>query len=183
MRYQRTTDAASEPISVTEAKDHLKVDASDQDTYIGTLITAARTYCENYCERSFISQTWVAYLENFSWDIELERGEVISVTTVEYYNDSDVLTTVSSTLYNVSGRIIRPIDSWPSVNTDWPEAVVITFITGYGATEADVPEAINQAIKIMIGSWFENRQEVMVGTVPRAVPFAAHALLDQYKLR
>lgn len=183
MRYKRVTDAATEPISLTEAKEHLKVDTSADDTYITALITAARTYCENYCERSFITQTWKAYLEDLSGDIHLQYGDVISVTTVEYYDADGVLQTVSSSNYNVSGDIIRPVDSWEETNTDYAESAVVTYTAGYGADEADVPEAINLAIKVMIGHWYETRQEVIVGQVPRAVPFAAHALLDQYKLR
>ena len=54
MSWQITVEPATEPITLVEAKAHLRVDFSDEDTYIDTLIVAARRYCEAYCNRVFI---------------------------------------------------------------------------------------------------------------------------------
>ena len=58
MQYRsltRQTPPAVEPVTVAEAKAHLRVDISDDDTYIGTLITAAREWCEEYLDRSALN--------------------------------------------------------------------------------------------------------------------------------
>jgi len=66
------------PISVSEAKDHLRiVDFTDDDTYIGTLIDAATTWCEDYCDRTFADKQYtVAFDDFFGTRIELPRPPV-----------------------------------------------------------------------------------------------------------
>lgn len=44
----------TEPITLAEAKNHLRVMCDDEDTYIETLITAARQYAENYQNRVYV---------------------------------------------------------------------------------------------------------------------------------
>ena len=56
--YQITTEPATEPLTLTEAKEHLRVDGTDEDTLITSIITVARKLCENYTNRAFITQTW-----------------------------------------------------------------------------------------------------------------------------
>jgi hypothetical protein len=76
VRYRSlTTETAPavEPVSVSEAKEHLRVDISDDDTYIGSLITAARKYCEEYLDRALVSQQLTMRMDTFPYEFELPR--------------------------------------------------------------------------------------------------------------
>lgn len=179
MIYKRTSDAASEPITTTEAKLHLKVDVTDDDTLIDRLIKAARRSCEMYTERSFITQTWKAYGDSFPETIELIKGPVISVTSVQYVDSDGVTQTYSTDDYTVDiqGDVarIKPVDSWPDID-DIMNAVIVTYQAGYGSA-SDVPEDIKAAMLLIIGKLYQDRED----TVKR-MPTHAQWLLDPYKV-
>ena len=59
------TQPATEPITLTEAKAHLRVDFTDDDTYISGLISVARSTLEWAYDRAFITQTLVLTLDRF----------------------------------------------------------------------------------------------------------------------
>jgi len=54
----RTVEPATEPITLLDARKHCRVDTGDEDNLLSSLITAARTWCEFFTARSFITQTW-----------------------------------------------------------------------------------------------------------------------------
>ena len=148
MRFVRTTDAATEPITTSEAKTHLRITMSDEDTYIDTLIQAARELAEEIAESSFITQTWKAYLDDFESCIQLRWMPIISITSVKYRDSDGDEQTVTSSNYNadaISGRVTA-IDSWPEHNTDYKSGVVIEYQAGYGAASA-VPKKLNKLLK------------------------------------
>ena len=45
---------AAEPVTLAEAKSHLKLDTSDEDTLIASLITAARARAEWHTGRALV---------------------------------------------------------------------------------------------------------------------------------
>jgi hypothetical protein len=66
MALKIKTAPAIEPLSLDEAKLHLRIDSDDEDTYITSLIKAARCYAEQVlASRSFITQTWELWLDAF----------------------------------------------------------------------------------------------------------------------
>ena len=65
---------AVEPITLAEAKLHLRVDASDEDSLISGLITAARTHVERYTNRVMIYQAFRMMLDTFPYEIARRRG-------------------------------------------------------------------------------------------------------------
>jgi len=182
-----------EPVSSAEAKAHLRVDISTDDTYIGTLITAAREAAENYTGRAFITQTWEYYLTTFATcgrefnEIILPKAPLQSAIVT--YTDTDgVSQTLSSALYTVDakgeeGRIVPAYgQAWPS--TRWvPNAVKITFIAGYGDAGTAVPAAIKQAILLMVGQYYEQREDLIIGTSQTEMDNGAKALLAPYVVR
>jgi len=152
--------AGANPISLKEAKDHLRVNTNDDDLMIKNLITAATTQAENYTWRGLTTQTWDIFHDTFS-DYEIPFGQLQSVTTVKYYDSDDSLQTLASTVYDVDtntdpGRITLAYgQSWPSVYNK-PNAIEIRIICGYAAA----PEAIKSAVKINVemlyGNLFDN---------------------------
>jgi uncharacterized phiE125 gp8 family phage protein len=85
------------------------------------------------------------------------------------------------------GFVVPGADGWPQTG-DYINAVRIRFVSGYAPEGSPpdyregVPQAIKQAILLLVGHWYENREDVVVGTVVNKLPTAAEALLFNYRI-
>jgi len=178
----------TEPVTTAEAKNYCRVDTgiTEDDTLIGVLVTAARQLVELYTGRSLVTQTWELALDNFpaGSSVELPRGPVQSVTSIKTYDDEDNESTFASGNYLVDtslGRVSLNHDAvWPT-DLRSTASVLITYVAGYGDAASDVPAALRQAILMLVGHWYENREAVVTGTIAAEVPFTVAALLGHYK--
>lgn len=59
------TPPAEEPVTLAEAKAHLRVDIADDDMLISGLIVAARQYAETITRRALVTQSWRLALDRF----------------------------------------------------------------------------------------------------------------------
>lgn len=192
--YYISSEPATEPITTAEAKTHLRVDFSDEDTYIDTLIASARKYCEAYCNRVFITQTWIQLEDEFNDVIELKVNPVISLTSLKYYDTNESQQTLTDNTANFQKRFNRDVakiyegttNDFPNISTKWVEPIEITYVCGYGAASA-VPDDIKHAIKLMVAHLYENRDMVHrpVASMPFDVvmPSSVRILLDRYRIR
>lgn len=221
MGLQLVTAPTTEPITLTEAKLHLRESDTAQDTIIQSLISAARRHIEERCRRSLITQTWLRTLDQFptatsgsalwapfeigiprippgdatagdlkrKWSgIRLVRGPVISITSLQFYDSTGALQTIPPNQYELDTTapvaIVCPTiaNPWPTVRSQL-NAVLVTYLSGYGPTPADVPSDITAALKLLLGAWYENREAIAtsVGTMA-PVPMAVDALLAPYEL-
>ena len=185
LSLSRLTSPAVEPVTVAEAKAHLRVDTSDDDTYIGTLITTAREWCEAYLDRTLINTQWRLRLQRFPTDsqypITLPRPPVVSSGTatavsITYTHESGSTATLSTAQYRVQrfetpGRVTTVYGgTWPAGMED-NDAVQVTWWAGYGATGSSVPAAIRNAILLYVHELYEKRGNA-------EPPDAARSLLD-----
>lgn len=186
MSLKLYTAPAAEPISLAEAKLHLRVDIADDDELITAQIKAAREYVEQLANRSLITQTWEYTLEAFpdGNQIVLPRPPLVSVTSVVYTDYTGTAATFSSLYYTVDtyaepGQIVLKYGQlWPAVALATVNGVCIRYTAGYGATGASVPQRLRQAILLLLGHWYENREAVQFGNLmPQELPFAVQALL------
>lgn len=187
MNLKIFTPTAVEPVSLADIVAHLRIDSSDEDALLLSMIEAARDYCESYQNRAYITQTWELALESFPSvsEISLPRPPLQSAPiapTVKYYDTADVETTMATADYMVDtyaepGRIVLKYGkTWPSTMLRPANGVIIKYVAGYGATAAFVPERIIQAIKLLVGHMFENRESTNIKEL-KEVPFAVHSLL------
>lgn len=188
------TQPTSEPVTLDEAKAHLRVDGSDDDTYITMLIKVARQVCEAYSGRSFITQDREVKLDRFPCGrfISLPYGPIQEVTDFTYIDSNgDVIPMTENTDYRVDLRSGIPrleyVTSWP--NPLWPtgstefNSVTIAYTAGYANDDHDpVPEVIKQAMLMTIGSLYENRQDEVVGAAGHLINWTSQALLDTIKV-
>jgi uncharacterized phiE125 gp8 family phage protein len=186
----RATPPAVEPVTVAEAKAHLRVDASDDDTYIGTLITAAREWCEEYLDRTLVNTRWTMRLDSFPYEIELPRPPIATsgtttAVTLTYTLGDDSTATLSTASYRVDRNstpgVVRQLraGTWPA-NLDDYNAVSVTWWGGYGASGSSVPAAVRHAILMLVGHWYENRSTVLVGSISKQLEFAVESLLSSH---
>lgn len=159
MAVEVVTAPATFPVSTSEAKAHLRVTHSDEDTYIGTLIQAATKYIEQYTGRSFEERTLRLYLDKFSPSIQLPRGPVTAVTSVQYIDTDGVLQTVASSVYTTDlisdpQWIVRLQDEvWPTTQ-DVINAVRVNYTAGETS-----PADIKHAVLLLVGKWYDKRED------------------------
>lgn len=174
---RRTVDAATEPITLDEAKLHLRVTGADEDDLINNCIVAARQHFEDATNRALINQTWVLTLDrwflrhevNRRW-LYLPKSPLSSVTSVYYVDENGDSTLWDSSNYNVDtnsepGRLELGYDkTWP-VTRDQVNAITITYVAGYGSSASDVPQGIKSAILLLVADLYQNRETFTTGTV------------------
>ena len=161
MALRLITAPATEPVSSAEAKLHLKVDGSTDDTLIAALISAARILCESFQGRGYITQTWELTLDAFpASPFELPMAPLASVVSIKYKDADGTEYTVDSGDYVLDlssepGRVaLADGKSWPSVSLYPVGGVKIRYTVG----GASAPANVKQAILLTIGDWYEDRQ-------------------------
>jgi len=173
-----------EAISLDEAKLHCRIDGNDEDAYIESLVAAAREYVEATLGRVLMPATFEAQFD--SWPpspFELPRSPLRSVTSVKWLSDLDVESTVNSTEYRVDtasvpGRVIlKSGKAWPAGVLAEVGAIRVRFVAGYtdglasnaepqevAAARAAIPMRHKQALKLVVGHLYENREAVQIGS-------------------
>jgi len=186
MALKQITAAAGEPLTLAEAKQHLRVTQSDQDLVIERLIKAARKHCEKITNHTFMRETWEKTLDAFpAGAIELPKPPLYIVSSIRFLDVNNELQTLDPTHYladveSYPGWVLpRYGYTWPST---YPEinAVRIRFQCGYADADT-VPEDIKTAILLLIGHWYENR-EATSDKPNNGIDFAVNALLSPYRL-
>lgn len=182
-----TTPPTAEPLSLGAARAHLRVDHFDEDAVIASFILAARQHIENTTGLALCTTGYTLTLDDFPAGeiITLPREPVQSVTAVRYYNDAGTLVEWSAAeweadLYSLPPRL-RPRDgyTWPTAK-DRLGAVQVEFVAGFGGPEM-VPQAIVQAMRVLVGHFYEHREVAVTGTIVAPLPFAVDALLAPYR--
>ncbi len=163
-------------VSTADAKEHLAVLHSDHDTLIASLVTYATELVQNMASIQIPQKTLRVTLKAFPVDeIVLPRPPVQSITSVKYYDSDNTLQTWAtdqweSDLYadspwvpTLSNTRIRPVSgvTWPTVYTR-QTPVQVDYVAGW-KTAATVPGPLLQAIKIITGDLYENREDIVVG--------------------
>jgi uncharacterized phiE125 gp8 family phage protein len=159
-----------------------------QDTYLNTLITAARQYVDEYLWRALINQTWELRLATWSNPIKIPRPRLQSITSgyPKYYDTASVQQTLSSDVYELDTASepgflrLKYGQSFPTCRGH-ADDILIRYVAGYGAAGSDVPQAIRHAIKLWAAQLFEHREPVVVGTITAKVPMCVESLLAPYR--
>ncbi|MBT4837928.1 MAG: hypothetical protein HON94_11345 [Methylococcales bacterium] len=182
MVYKLKTAATSEPVTLTEAKAHLQVTVSDDDTFIGSLITAARMHVQSYMHRQLMPSTWQLFLDVFPSDtIYIKECPVTAISSIKYVDENGSEQTLSSSLYSLDKESeparLNPVygESWKTTQTQ-NNAVTIEFTAGYADADS-VPGAIKAAILLLVGFLYENRGDEGHRTIPKSI----YHLVDPYK--
>ena len=180
----RSTPPSAAPISLDDVRGHLRIDHSDEDPTLQLYIDAATGYlegCTGILTRALVTQSWVQSYPVFTDPILLPLGlqPVQSVTAINYYDELGADLVVLDTLYRLvhaelGPRIERTGDTaWP-LTAVRDDAVRVEFIAG--DEPAAVPAPIRQAMLLLVGHWYANREAVAPGTYAE-IPYAVHALL------
>ena len=176
------------PISLSEVKAQLRVEHSDDDVIIARLINVAVAYTDvrGALGQAMITQKWGQWLpSNPPQSVPLILGPVQDVTAVKYYDQDGVLQIDDINNYEVFGtefaNKVGPKDgfSWPDAQ-DRQDAIKIEYEIGYGDTSADVPDTIRHAMMMLIGHWYDNREQTGMDELSN-VPFGYENLLNMHR--
>ena len=187
MKPVRTVAPEVAPVSLAEAKAHLRIDFTDDDTLISALIDAATAHVDGYTgilARALVTQTWRQDFCDWPGDrvLRLPLAPVASVQSVKYFDSANTEITVSETgnyalLEDARGPYIKFTSDFaaPALFDERDDRIGVTFVAGYGGA-AEVPAAIRAAVLLIVGDLYKNRDAGEVA--PNA---AATALLTPYR--
>jgi uncharacterized phiE125 gp8 family phage protein len=187
MRLRVVTPPASEPVTLAEAKAHLRLEGTEDDTYVTALIQAARQHAEEVCWRGVVTQTWEVVLEHFPdcEAVDLPGGNLGAISSVTYVDADGAEQALNADAYgadavSVPGRLVLAYnETWPSTRCQW-DAVRVRYTVGWAV--ADVPAPIKQALLLLVSQMYEHRTPEVMGGTPGKVDFAVDALLAPYRL-
>lgn len=181
------------PVSLSEAKAHLRFDDNDEDLLITTYIEAATDYAEKFLGRALIDQTWELVLDAFpTEEIKIPKPPLIEVLSINYSDPDGLDQVVAAANYYVDnasepGWVVPQGGSltWPAT-LDAINAVRIRYRAGFidngSPPSANVPSAIRAAIFLTIGALSENREQTVVGTIANKLPWGVDDLLRKYRI-
>jgi len=170
MYLRLVTPPTIEPVTLEEVKLHLRVDGTEEDSLISALITAARQKAEEYTKRAFITQSWELALDSASGKVYLPRPPVQAIN--EVILDGEIVSTENYAL--VGQDVFYAKIPLNAVN---PAGLVIRYTSGYGNTATDVPQAIRQAIMMLVAHLYEHR-----GDEAEEIPAMIKILLQPFRV-
>ena len=186
LRARITAPPAVLAVTVAELKSQTRINWDEEDGYLETLLKAAITHLEQISGRAFVSQTWVQSFDEFCGVLQLERGDLISIDSVTYYDADGATQTADDGIYDGYTDYAGPFvslkagESWPATATR-PDAVTVTWKAGFGADATTVPDDIKHAIKLLAAHWFRNREAVGEGRFEE-LPLNVKALISSYRI-
>jgi uncharacterized phiE125 gp8 family phage protein len=149
----------AEPVSLAEAKAHLRVTSDHENTLIESYIVAAREWVENYTGYILVSRQIVETFSSWGGPLTLHNRPISALGEITYTDaDGDETVYADGVLrtFTYPAKIYPPSGStFPTLGTDG--GITVNYTAGY-ATAADVPHALKQAMLLLIGYWHVNRE-------------------------
>jgi uncharacterized phiE125 gp8 family phage protein len=162
-------------VTLTQAKAQLRVTHSGEDTYITDLIARAKAWVERYTAKNIAAAEVVDTFTEFGDYLLLSRGPFVSLTSLGYVLDGTPETIATDAVFVQDGKIYAPGAGWPSYDTY--SNITATYQAGYTTT----PPELDQAMLLLIGHWFENREGVVVGATNETLEYAIEALAGPFR--
>lgn len=175
---------AEEPVSLAEAKAFLKVDDSDEDGLITTLIGAARLHIEGVTGRALLAQSWRVVLDDWpdNGAVKLPVTPFVAVTEINAYDAAGAAYEVPLAQFlSEPDRLLLPatVAGMPVLRER--QGIEIDYVAGFGTDPGDVPDDIRQALLLLVGHWFENRDAVIVAGSGSVVPSGFDRMVAPHK--
>jgi uncharacterized phiE125 gp8 family phage protein len=183
-----TSAPAAEPITLADAKSHLRVDTTADDVLISALITTSRLQIEAALDMALIHQTWSLLLDVWPMTphITLPFAPVSHLVAVRTYDDDDIATPIPLATFQLdnassSPRLLRRDGFTQTSRLRRLNAIEIAFVAGFGAAPDSVPAPIRQALRLLVAHWYEHRDPGEVDVPAANVPASVSSLLAPYR--
>ena len=182
-----TSGPATEPVSVADAKAHLRIDGTAEDVLIGSLLLTSRLHIESALGLALLNQTWMLVLDRWppGASLDIPIAPLQAVTAVRVRNASGAATLVPPTSYLVDIVSKPPRLVWNHAAQPYPGAaangIEIDLAVGFGATAASVPAPLKHAILMLTAHWYEHRDPVEIGSSTLRIPDAVTDLIQPFR--
>lgn len=164
------SESGGEPVGLTAVKNYIKVDFSDDDNVIESMITTARVWCENYISRDIVVKQREYYLPKTNGIFDLPFGPVASIDEVKINGSA-------TTAYESLGFNNESIE----LNAGESQKVIVKYTTA-GFTDANLnTQMIESAIKQLVSTYYDNRSEFEVGVGINKIPTGVTTILSSLK--
>lgn len=190
------TAPPAEPITVAGAKAQLNISTADDDDLIAGYITSARLLAERHTNRALVEQVWDIQLDHFPWcdrPIHLPLAPLQSVTSITYLDSAGDSQVMTASLYKVDANSKPPRialaygQTWPGTRPEIA-AVTVRAVFGYAPDgnspqdyAANIPQDLKDAIGMLVGDFYENREGFVTAAVETNPAVAA--ILSNYVVR
>lgn len=175
MAYKIITQPTVEPVTLAYVKSRSRIDGTEYDDVIPSLIVEAREIAEQKTRCALCSQVWELYLDAFPEAFELRPSPVINVVSIKYLDTDgneqtlDPQDTILDNKSNVTPGYITPAygKAWPDTYPV-PNAVTVRFTAGYGNADS-VPQSAKEWIVVHVQTSLESSGTFVKGSVS-AIP-------------
>lgn len=182
---ERLVAPAEEPLSLAEAKAHLRLETAEDDALVAALVAAARGALEAALGRALVTQTWRLWRDGWPLApaLPLPRPPLVAVAEIATVDRDGAEHVVAAGDYLVDphaepGRVIFRTRTAPVALRE-ANGLRIDFTAGYGDAAA-VPMALRQAVRLLVAHFYERREPAEQGDA--RLPAAVAALLAPYRI-
>lgn len=180
------TAPAIEPLSLAETKAFLRVEHSDDDAVIAALIAGSRIHVESRTRRALITQSWCLAADGWPLDGRLQvlPAPLRALTAARVFDFEGVAHDVDVQAFVLDkGASLLAFAPWALPAPGRVAAGIELDVTvGYGDAAVDVPEALRQAIRLLVAHWYDNRGLIAVGQQVAELPATVSALIAPYRM-
>lgn len=185
---ERISAPAVEPLSLAEARLHLRLDGDAEDDLVAALVVAARQMAESVLGRALIRQDFRLWLDRWPPGrraVDLPRPPLAEVTAVSLHDDDGGQSPLDPALWLADrvatpGRLVLRAGAPAPVAARVANGIAIDYRAGYGEAGADVPEPIRRGMALLVGHLFESREAGGDGLRP--LPLGVEALWAPYRV-
>lgn len=144
----------------TFKSEYAKIDTTEENAFIGTLIVTARRMCEQYCGVNFVARTVTATINNYNGGAYLPYGPIGTVSAVTDIDGNVIATTGYKLLGTQFKKVLWPLS-----------ILIVTYQGGYAVGQC--PAELINAVKAQALFLYENRGDSTVGMSPIATMILA----------
>ena len=178
------TPPAIEPVTLAEAKAHLRVGHGDEDALISMLIVSARRHVEAQTGLCLIAQGWTHFRDDWPDDgvLALPLAPLLAVDEIGVFGEDDIKAVIDPAHY-YADTASRPPRLMLRGSRVWARpgrignGIAIELTAGFGTAASDVPEGLREAILQLTAHWFEHRGNAN----PPPAPLTVKTLLQPFR--
>ena len=151
-------------LNAQEVKDFLNLHLDEPELI--PLMESVQDLAEAYTKRSFTTRSYTLTLDDVPGDtINLPRGPVQSITSVQIVNEADVATTFDSSNYYLTGDRLVFIDT--PILERYYGGLVINYVAG---DSTETPPAMRAGLLKAMSTIYENREDYVIGSMVSQIP-------------
>lgn len=180
------TAPAAEPLSLVDAKRFLRVEHGDDDAIISSLVSAARNHVEALTRSALIAQTWRLVLDRWpdGGRIVPRIGPLRALAVARVFSAANEASAIDPEIFVIdaaTGVIAAPSWSLPVPGRS-VAGIELDLDVGFGASGADVPPTLLQAIRMLVAHWYENRGLIAIGQSVLMMPASVNAMISSHRV-